>query len=227
MKRLVLIVAMMFGMVSLASADFNYSNWTWEGHDAGWTVADNGNSVKTTMNSASYSSNSYFISPDNYINMNVKGTFEVQTTNDDDFIGLVFGYNSLTDYVVFDWKQTAQAGASEGFTLARITGDDANLWKHEGNYLEVLGSLYGDGRGWADNTPYNFEAIYTSNNITILIDEIEIFNVDGNFSDGKFGFYYLSQKDAVYTASASAVPIPGAVWLLGSSIGLLAFRKRN
>jgi uncharacterized repeat protein (TIGR02543 family) len=130
------------------------------------------------------------------------------------------------DFIVFDWKQKEQRDrndwydenidkkAAAGYTLLRITAElktqpsyhgglgefSKYLWFHlpETNKCEILGTKHGSGKGWEDYTEYEFKVRYTKNNITIWINGNEIFNANGDFKDGKFGFYNNSQENTVY-----------------------------
>ena len=73
------------------------------------------------------------------------------------------------------------------------------LWFHlpETNKCEILGTKHGSGKGWEDYTEYEFKVRYTKNNITIWINGTEIFNVEGDFKDGKFGFTTIPGKHCI------------------------------
>ena len=230
LKKIMIIVAvMMFGMVSAASAaDINLTNWTQEGlpENGIWTVSEGGNYV---IQSATNDSNpTYFVSDTNYINTEIKGTFEVIDSIDDDYIGLVFGYNGLDDFLLFDWKRGTDWDVYQGFRLSKIT-DNSNVdyWNHTGTGIEVLDSLLNwSGWGWENNTEHAFTLTYDSDNIQIDIDGTTIFDIAGTFSDGKFGFYDYSQRDVKY--GVSAVPVPPTILLLGSGfIGMITVGRRK
>ena len=109
-----------------------------------WVVASNGASVTQTANGAP----TVFISPTDVINTTFRGRIRVNTTSDNDFIGLVLGYrapippfsgSSITKFqtILFDWKQTNQTTNSglfgrEGFALMRLDNptSSASLWDH-------------------------------------------------------------------------------------------------
>ena len=235
-KIITLTAIMIFGMISLAVADTTFvdlNNWTQEGIPANgnWTVAPDGSYVTQSINGDP----TYFVSDTNYINTEFKGTLEVQTTADDDFIGFVFGYNGSNDYLLLDWKQGTQSWnggyAYEGFTLSRITDTDTttDFWDHTGTGIEVLDTNYGDEKGWLNNTEHEFTLTYSLNRILIDIDGATIFNVAGAFDDGKFGFYNYSQANVKYEGlTGSPVPIPPTLLLLGSGfIGLIGMYRRK
>lgn len=178
------------------------------------------------------------------------GTVEVETTTDDDFFGFVLGYddgdlgaNSTANYILIDWKQTNQSGWNAGMSISRVTGGpiassgtdvSGDAWTHTGNvsFIERAATL--GNVGWEDNTPYQFDITFNSNNIIVRIDGEEQFNIDGTFENGSFGFYNFSQPNVRYTGiteeTIPPVPVPAAVWLFGSALlGFtgIAKRKRN
>ena len=202
-------------LFTVCSTQTDLNTWAKEGDLASgnWTVEDGGVSVKQWINS----NPTFFVSPNNFINGSIEGSFTVETTSDDDFIGFVFGYNGPfgvgdTDYdfLLFDWKQAAQSGfgylAPAGFTLSRIKGNYLNggaagqeLWGHVGPGVEVLGQNTSMG-GWRDNTTYQFKLDYSAEKVKIYINGELIFDVYGNFPEGKIGFYNYSQAEVRYTS---------------------------
>lgn len=167
---------------------------------------------------------SFFVNEDSLLNVKVTGEiFVSSTTNDDDFIGFVFGYKSPTfatasndnHFYLFDWKKVGQHApdeyggflAKEGFNLSYADGIIASdpvttyqyFWGHEENEnFTHINEKYGNNLGWEFNTTYHFELIYTFNKIIISIDGVEIFNVDGCFKPGLFGFYSFNQNGVNY-----------------------------
>ncbi len=224
-KSLLILASVVFflGAVGRASAvPIDLTSWTAVG-GGNWNVQSGGTEVLQTING----SPAYFLSNSNYINTQFDGSFEVETTSDNDYIGFVFGYNSQNDFLLFDWKQGNQGSALEGYTLARISGSSVNFWNHTGSGINVLATDYSTVNGWADNTVYGFTLDYTPTNIQIAIGGSPIFNVNGSFSDGKFGFYNYSQKkvryqgfeEEVIVAENAPIPEPTIIVLLG--IGLV------
>lgn len=176
-----------------------------------WIVNNEGRMVIQTNNGEP----GVFISPNKYINYKIAGKFKVNISDDNDFIGLVIGYqdpvssagedSEIHEFVLFDWKQANQTFelglAKEGMTLLKYTGElsgEVNFWSHESNGFEELASDYGNEIGWQHFQEYEFEAIYTENNIKIYINGELIFDVDGDFEEGSFGFYNYSQRSVQY-----------------------------
>jgi len=184
-------------------------NWIQEGllSNGNWTVSADNRSVLQSINGAP----TFFVSPDTFINTTFEGQFSVRTTSDNDFIGFVFGFNrpigeeEFFDFYLFDWKQGNQSiggyFAPAGFTLARVqgtvtgnlTGGNHPYWNHSDTTITILDTLFADTLGWQDSLEYNFELLYETNRIRIKIDDTEIFDVQGKFPAGRFGFYNYSQ----------------------------------
>ncbi len=225
------------------AAPIDLTTWTQEGPlpNGTWTVAADGSNVFQSING----NPTYFVSDVNYINKEFNGSFEVETTGDDDYIGFVFGWNGINDYYLFDWKQLNQdyswGMAYEGFTVSHITGPAGagELWDHNSPNVAVLDSISSTSAGWADNTSYDFNLNYTSTGFTISIDGNQIFSETGLFSEGKFGFYNFSQSSVRYMGfeesvsppldpPIGAVPEPATMVLFGTGlVSLVGFRFRR
>jgi hypothetical protein len=231
MKTTSKLFLLIFGFIGVQSAllaqcggniDFS-TDWSKKGPaSAGtWTVSGGGSSVTQTINGAP----TFYVSNQDYIDVKISGTIKVNTTNDDDWVGFVFGYKDpvtpadspIQKYYLFDWKQANQTGATgecytaakEGFSLIKVdTSIDLTnacamqplYWGHE-SYpgFNVMDSTYGSAYGWSDNTTYHFTLTYTSKLIVIEINGDTIFNVPGCYEGGKFGFYNLSQDHVIYS----------------------------
>jgi len=167
---------------------------------------------------------SFFVNQDSLLNVKITGDIYISsTTNDDDFVGFVFGYkapNSGTisnnnHFYLFDWRKNVQHApeqyggflSKEGFNLSYVNGIIGNdpittykyFWGHEENESFLpIDNLYGNNLGWDYNTTYHFELIYTSNKIIISINNQEIFNIDGCYYPGLFGLYSFNQTAVIY-----------------------------
>ncbi len=224
------LAGLVLSVSSFANAGLiDLSNWSATA-GGNWTVDASKTSVFQTINGEP----TYFLSDSNYIDTKFDGTFGVETSIDDDFIGFAFGYNNSNDYLLFDWKQGNQGVASSGFTLSHITGSDVDFWGHTGNDISILASNYTGNNGWVDNTTYNFSLDFTHSGISIDIDGNNIFDVSGTFQTGKFGFYNYSQSHVRYTgfeetvSPSKDVPEPStlAIFALGI-MGLVSKRKNK
>lgn len=242
MKKIVLLAASLVLSSSVCyAAPIDLSGWTAVG-SGNWTVQGGGDSVYQSVNT---SNGTFFVSTDDYINTEFNGSFGVETTGDNDYIGFVFGYNGEDDFYLFDWKQARQSVdgyGEDGFTLAKVSDFSAtNFWTHTGAGIDVLGTDYGaDGtndRGWDDNAVYDFNLLFQNNRIKISIGSEVIFDINGSFNTGKFGFYNYSQPNVRYQGfeetvvpppNPSAVPEPTTVLLFGSGLaGLAAVGRRR
>jgi hypothetical protein len=223
---------------------------TWSEESAGsanWNVENPPDGVLQTVNGAP----TVFFSGDNDQGQTLSGTIEVQTTSDDDFIGFVLGFNAgdfsnaNADYLLIDWKQNDQnffGFAPAGLAISRVTGplgDNAGAWSHDPalNVTELQRGSNLGSTGWADNTEYNFDLVFTATNVMVSVNGVEELNINGTFSDGSFGFYNYSQASVRYGAITEddappppngRVPAPATLALFGIGLmGLGLMRRRH
>ena len=235
-KRLTGLIAMLavlslLGGYANAAAPVNLHTWSQKGPvgNGTWTVSDTpsvGASVLQTINGDP----TFFVSPNAFFNTTVQGSFGVETTYDDDFIGFVFGYQAPQgtgtdyDYILFDWKQTNQTGAYEGFNLTRVQGSFPSAgphWDHADSgpnptpptpVFDVWATDYDTTKGWEDSQVYDFTLLYQSDRIKIdiqggtgpFVTKQTIFDItpadvgEASFPSGQFGFYNYSQQAVRY-----------------------------
>ena len=192
------------------AAEIDLGLWEQEGpvQNGDWRVSEGGESVKQFING----NPTMYVSPDSVINGAIGGTIKVETTSDDDFIGFVmgFGEDANEEFILLSWKQGNQAGAIKGFALARVSDIEDiprfQPWPHQTSKsgYEVLATNLGDG--WKDNTEYDFIIEYNSDRIIVKViggqfgaeGEIVI-DVEGEFTEGRFGFYNYSQSLVRYS----------------------------
>lgn len=178
----------------------------------------------------------------------LSGQITVQTTGDDDFIGFVLGYNdgdltnSTANYLLIDWKQLDQSFygfAPKGLAISQVSGalgDNSGAWSHNpvNNVTELQrGSTLGS-TGWADNTTYDFDLIFTTSLIEVFVDGAKELSITGTFNNGSFGFYNYSQASVLYAGiqedivPPNAVPIPAAALMFAPALlGFLGLRRRK
>lgn len=182
----------------------------------------------------------------------LRGTIEVQTTTDDDFIGFVLGYddgdltgsNPTTDYILVDWKQGTQSGWDAGMSISRVTGaintcgtcTASDAWQHTGNVNFIARAATLGSTGWEDNREYLFDIVFTPTLIQVAVDGVQQFNISGTFENGSFGFYNFSQPNVRYAGiteeqveppQPSPVPVPGTLALLGAAAWAAARTRRR
>ena len=227
-----------FGFAQVqAQVPVSLDTWSQKGVASGanWNLDSDGLAVFQTVNTTRPT---FYVSPAEFINTTIRGRFGVQTTSDDDFIGMVFGYQAprgvneddprTNDFILFDWKQLPQLGASAGFRLAKVKGTHNNgdhnnnqFWTHSSDtnisFTKLDDPIF--NAGWENNMLYDFELIYQTEFISIsiksatntgtfaekkLIYEVRITDLpEGTFEgdqfpSGYFGFYNHSQQGVRY-----------------------------
>ena len=130
-NALPLLAALAFAPAAAAQpVPVDLSTWSQRSVSAGsnWVVSSGNSEVRHDNNAFV----SFFVSPDPNTDFTLRGTFEVQTASDDDYIGLVFGYQTPDgssaandyDFLLFDWRQSSQSfrggQAQEGFRLLDV-----------------------------------------------------------------------------------------------------------
>lgn len=204
-------------------SDVDLRTWIQEGvpSNGNWQVSVDpvsgiGRSVYQTINHDP----TFFVSPDSYMNVKIRGTIRIEDDWDNDFVGFVFGYNGPTesqgvtdyDFLLFDWRKEMQnqegRRGEEGMSLYKVKGDldgFENMYNHFWQHDHVDGKFeqqaisWGDDKGWEYNTDYHFVLVYTSTRVTIYINDELVFDVPGCFKTGRFGFYNFSQQKVRYS----------------------------
>lgn len=168
------------GEVNAAAFDLNL--WSEKGppNNGNWVVGGGGTFVDQTING----NPTFFVSPDSLIDRTFSGSFQVLPggNSDDDYIGIVFGYQSPTgntssdtnqDFLSFAWKQGAQSGDPAGMFLSRVNGTNVmafgnyDIDTNRAGHTTVANNL--THGGWLDNTAYDFTLNYRTDRITIDI----------------------------------------------------------
>jgi RHS repeat-associated protein len=175
--------------------------------DASWQ-RDATNTVVTQIVNAD---SSFLLSDFNLSNAQMEGTWRVNTSNDDDFIGFVFGYQGSEHFYLFDWKQASQNDplgfAERGMSLKVVSAESPltgfDFWPTAGNGTRVR-TLYHNTIGWADFTDYQFTLQFYPGEIRIIVKQgatvLADFTVhDSTYTNGRFGFYNYSQEQVKYS----------------------------
>lgn len=212
--------AAMIGLAGAAQgAAVDLSSWTQEG-PGNWVLQPGNNSVIQTVNGIP----TIYYSDYNAFGNRLSGTVRVGTTGDDDFFGFVVGFTpgDLTDgssnFLLIDWKQGTQSAfgcsGDKGLAVSSVSaglGNNAGAWCHQGfGVTELARGATLANAGWADNTTYAFDLEYTSSNLKIFVDNVLQLDINGAFTDGRFGFYNYSQSQVNY-AGITNDPLPPPV----------------
>jgi len=133
-------------------------------------------------------------------------------TNDDDFIGVAFGYQDATHFYLLDWKKAEQTHdfgdpvtvnddvAEAGIKLKKVDGS----WTRDGLWGGTDGdgvfSLAGPvGTEWQVGVPYTFDVHLTAGHILIEQEGAQLFDVyDDAYSSGAIALYGFSQDNLVF-----------------------------
>jgi len=178
-----------------------------------WTTQGAGND--SVLQSINGEPTVFFQSGRNAQGTNLKGTIQVNTSSDDDFIGFFLGYqadelnSTSADFWMIDWKQNTQpfggTTATVGLALSHVNGDIANgpdasppFWAHSNYVTEVQRATNLGSTGWVDFQEYAFDLIFTSTRIQVKVDGVVELDYTGSFTDGAFGFYNYSQPTVLY-----------------------------
>lgn len=183
---------------------------------APWTVVQYGGSqtnaswqrdaTNTVVTQTINADPSILVSDFNLSNAQMEGTWRVNTSSDDDYIGFVFGYQNSGHFYLFDWKQTNQDAAARGMSLKVVSADtpltDSDFWPTAGNTR--VRPLYHNTVGWADFTDYQFTLQFYPGEIRIVVKQgatvLADFTVnDSTYTNGRFGFYNYSQQAVRYS----------------------------
>ena len=182
-----------------------------------WKIDSSGTSVTQTINGRPAA----LIGDIECSNAKIEGSFSVDSTGDDDYIGFVFGYKDIGHYYLFDWKQKNQVSVKgttkQGMSVKLVnTGEtikETDLWPTTSNGNKVK-TLYHNDISYQYKTVYNFELNFSdqgSINIVIkqgnkILDNIAI--NDSTYTSGKFGFYNFSQDMVTYKGFTTEILRP-------------------
>lgn len=224
LRKLALTGLLTASAIGTHAASIDLSTWSAAtldfagGQAAGnWELSADNTSVAQTLNADP----SFYLNNLNQTQYSIHGSWQVNTTADDDYVGFVFGYQNSSNFYLFDWKQSAQSyqgrSAAEGMTIRKFEGPTedgitdlslAKLWENKVNldYMTILGTNHSGTKGWEDSLVYDFHLDFNLNpgeiKIVIMQGLTELWNVtlnDTGFTSGQFGFYNYSQENVIYS----------------------------
>jgi len=200
----------------LKSIDF--STWQQQGDltQGSWTISNNNRTITQNENLKT----TFYVSQTNFMNTSITGTIQVNDSDDDDYVGFVFGYRdplSITndhEYWLFAWKKGTQQDyvngqfviINGGFSLVRVKGSftaaeiNTAIWTHkQDSRFTIIEKKWGNEYGWESFKQHIFKLNLTPSNVQIYIDGNIVFDVDNCFQSGRFGFFNYSQQSVVYS----------------------------
>jgi hypothetical protein len=191
------------------------TGWTAEGN-GNWTVQAGNSTVRQSINGTA----TVFYSDYLAFGKKLSGTIQVAANaGDDDFIGFVVGFkpgdiaSTTTDFLMIDWKKGQQDATPPGFAVSQVKkglSSTSASWNHvpSGGVTELArGSTLGSV-GWQHGQSYTFDIEFTATNLKVWVDGVLQCDVNGTFSDGRFGFYNNSQSGVTYAGVASTYLAP-------------------
>jgi hypothetical protein len=208
-----LALAALAGTAQAQGQSIDLSSWTTVQYDfnaqgdASWELQPGNTAVLQTRNSDA----SLFLSDFDAAGREIRGTWRVDTSGDDDFMGFVFGYQDRGHFYLFDWKQASQsysgAFAEVGMTLKAVdmpAGQDPtipDLWSSTSSANVTV--LAHNTVPWDEFVDYEFELSFVPGTIEIRVLEgstvLESWVVsDSTYTAGNFGFYNFSQDQVLY-----------------------------
>lgn len=180
------------------------------GSTTSWTSVGGNQAIQNTNTNGSLISN--FSYTGDFV-FSGKLTPTTASFNDDDILGVVFGWTDAANHYRLGWEQGGlndTSGAS-GLWLVREQGGVSSI-------------LFQQELFWSDNVAYDFEVGRSGNQISFSLAGVSQSFVDTTFMSGKVGFYTESQT-ARFEGLSSApqppgatVPEPGSLVLLGAGL---------
>ena len=250
----VVVLSVLAAQGQAASVPVDLSAWSvvqYEFHaqpNANWVLSEGDTVATQTVNADA----SILLSDFDIAGTALDGSWRVNTSGDNDFMGFVFGYQGRGSFYLFDWKQTNQSAYSAyaecGMSVKVVDttptgGADPtaqDLWNGAGG--PNVTTLRHNTIPWLDYTDYQFHLAFFPGTFQIEVKQgatvLESWSVDDDtYVYGQFGFYNFSQgsvRYAGFTREDDPPPppvIPEPITILATVLslgGIAAYlRKRS
>lgn len=173
-------------------ANFNEWSKVSVGGDTGsWNIQNNGAQLYQNVN-GDYPT--FFMSSGAYSSSIIKGKMYVND-NDDDSIGIVFGFRGTNDTYVLNWVQSTASWTTgaKAMNLQKITSN--------GNYALAGRINYaGANIGWSKNTWYEIELRFNDTQVQVFLNGNLVITETGIDlpATSRLGFFNQSQSNVYY-----------------------------
>ncbi len=221
-------IELSLGSVPTGSGDLvNLGPWTTKQYelnsqpDAVWQKDLPTNTVTQIVNADA----AILLSDFNFSNGQMDGTWRVNTTTDDDFIGFVFGYQNSEHFYLFDWKKADQNDplgfAERGMSVKVVNASSPLTGATSGRRPATAhacarssttpfpGSALPTTSSPCDSMPGEIK-ITVKQGATVLAD---ITVNDSTYTNGLFGFYNYSQEQVRYSGFRNLSLAQGYLYL--------------
>lgn len=155
--------------------------------------------------------------------------------DDNDIIGLVFGWQDAQNHYRLGWSQTQRPNTDDDKAIADITGKTGMfLIREVGGVSDTLFNI--SDLFWQDDVSYNFNISRSNNQIDINFGGTTFSIEDSTFNTGHIGVYTESQTARFWgltaetpdrTKTTLAVSEPGALVFLSGLVFVVATSRRN
>lgn len=226
MKKLLVATSLIISGFTATAAPVDISLWTQENspnysRSATWNVGSGNNAVQNTNSNGSLVSD--FVESGDFSFFGTM-TATLDSFNDNDIMGLVFGWQDDANHYRLGWEQGGyndSATNASGMWLVREVGGVSTV-------------LFETEQFWDDLVEYDFVVGRSGNDISFELDGVSQTFTDTSFMSGRVGFYTESQT-ANFSGLTSVpkppeelenVPAPAPLALLALGLGTIALRRK-